>query len=54
MVLFGNLHTIEVYSNGYEVVAEKVQLYAKSGCLANDLFIFIFFGCQSTKHFDGI
>ena len=42
MVLFGNLLVIEVYSNGFIVVEEKVQLFVKSGYLdyvsVNELF----------------
>lgn len=36
-MLFGNLHVIEVYSNGFIVMAEKVQPYVKSGYLKNGI-----------------
>lgn len=41
MVLSGNLHMIKVYSNGYNDVAEKVQLYAKSGLCRECFFLVV-------------
>jgi hypothetical protein len=54
MVLFGNLHVIEVYSNGFTKMAEKAQLYVKSGYPKNQMFVNhcqnILFGKEVTVH----
>jgi hypothetical protein len=53
-VLFGNLHVIEVYSNGFTKMAEKAQLYVKSGYPKNQMFVNhcqnILFGKEVTVH----